>query len=65
MGVRMLNKYLKEFCPCAIKKIPISNLGNKKIAIDVSIFMYQFIGNNSLIESMFNMIMLFRNNHIV
>jgi flap endonuclease-1 len=65
MGVKMLNKYLKEFTPRGIKQIPLSNLRNKKIAIDVSIFIYQFLGNQTLIESMYKMIKLFRDNHII
>lgn len=65
MGVRMLNRYLKEYCPGAIKEIPLSNLKNKRIAIDVSIFLYQFRGEDALLEMMTKMINLFRDNYIV
>ena len=38
MGVRMLNKYLKEYSSDAIKEITLNDLRNRKIAIDISIF---------------------------
>lgn len=65
MGVRMLNRYIREYSPKSFTKIPLSNLRGKKIAIDISIFIYQFIGDDKLLENMYNMIMLFRNNYII
>ena len=37
MGVKMLNKYLKEYCKKGIKEIPLTNMRHKRIAIDMSI----------------------------
>jgi flap endonuclease-1 len=65
MGIRMLNKYLTEYSSNAMKKLTLSELSGKKIAIDVSIFLYQFKGENALIENMTEMIKQFRNNNIV
>ena len=65
MGVKMLNKYLKEHCKQGIKEIPLSNMRDKRIAIDMSIFLYQFKGDDALLENMFQMLELFRKNHIV
>ena len=65
MGVRMLNRYLREYSNDAMKQISISELSGKKLAIDISIFMYQYKGNNSLLENMTKMIMLFRDYHVV
>ena len=65
MGVRMLNRYLREFSSSAMKQITMNELRGKKIAIDVSIFMYQFKGNEKLLESMYNMIMLFRDYNVI
>ena len=60
MGVRMLNRYLREFSAGALKKMTMNDLNGRKIAIDISIFLYQFKGNGDLLESMYKMIMLFR-----
>lgn len=65
MGVRMLNKYLREYSGDAIQDITLHELQNKRIAIDSSIFLYQFKGENSLLESFYKMIMLFRDYHII
>jgi flap endonuclease-1 len=65
MGVRMLNRYLREYSNDAMKQISISELSGKKLAIDISIFMYQYKGDNSLLENMTKMIMLFRDYHVV
>lgn len=65
MGVRMLNRYLREYSNDAMKQISISELSGKKLAIDISIFMYQYKGNNSLLENMTKMIMLFRDYQVV
>ena len=64
MGVRMLNKYLCEHCCDAMKQITVGQLRGKKIAIDTSIFLYQFKGNNMLLENMIKMIEQFRAHHI-
>lgn len=64
MGIRMLNKYLKEYSSNAMEEVTISELSGKKIAIDVSIFMYQFKGENTLTENMTKMIKHFTNNNI-
>ncbi len=65
MGVRMLNRYLREFSASALKKITVNDITGKKIAIDISIFLYQFKGNDKLLENMFKMIMLFRRYNII
>lgn len=65
MGVRMLNKYLREYASEGIKEVTLNHLKNKKIAIDISIFLYQFKGSNALLENFYKMIILFRQYHIV
>ena len=61
MGIKFLNKFLKEnVSKNAIKCIPISDLYGKKIVIDISIYMFKFVGEESLIESMYIMLALFR-----
>ena len=65
MGVRMLNRYLREYSSNAMREIRLNELSDKKIAIDISIFMYQFKGNGKLLESMYKMIMLFRRYRVI
>lgn len=65
MGIRHLNKYLKEHASSAIKQIQLSDLSGKKIAIDISIYMYKFATDNCLIENMYLMLSIFRANNIV
>lgn len=60
----MLNRYLREFSSAALKKMTMNDLNGRKIAIDISIFLYQFKGNGDLLESMYKMIMLFRDYHV-
>ena len=40
MGIKNLNRYLKDNCNEAIKQISLSDLNGKKIAIDISIYLY-------------------------
>lgn len=60
MGIRMLNKYLLEYSVNAMKQRTLSELKGKKVAIDVSIFLYQFKGKGGLIENMCKMITQFQ-----
>lgn len=61
MGIKYLNKFLREnVSKNAIKCIPISELSGKKIAVDISIYMFKFVGESSLVESMYIMLSLFR-----
>jgi len=64
MGVRMLNRYLREYSPDAIKEITLNELKGRKIAIDISIFLYKFKGDNMLFENMYKMIQLFRTYYV-
>ena len=42
MGVKLLNRFLKQKCGDAINELHIDQLTGKKIAIDISIFLYKF-----------------------
>jgi len=63
MGIRYLNKYMREKCD-SIKQVHLSNLRNKSIAVDVSIYMYKFLADNALLENMYLMISIFRKYNI-
>jgi len=67
MGIRHLNKYLKTNCnsPETIKRINARELSGKKIAVDISIYLYKFYAENTLIESMYLMLSIFRHYNII
>ena len=65
MGIRYLNKYLRNNCQEAIKCISLSELAYKKIAIDTSIYIYRYASENTLIESFYLMMGLFRKCYII
>ena len=54
MGIKNLNKLLYEkCCKNSISKIHFSELSGKTIVIDTSIYLYQFLGEGSLMENMY------------
>jgi flap endonuclease-1 len=65
MGIRALNKFLQAKCKSSIKSIPLSDLSGKKIAVDISIYLYKYISENALLENLYLMISLFRANNII
>ncbi len=42
MGIKGLNKFLETYAPGSVKEISTTTLTNKVVAIDASIFIYQF-----------------------
>ena len=65
MGIRALNKFLQAKCKSSIKSIPLTELSGKKIAVDISIYIYKYISENALLENMYLMISLFREHNII
>jgi 5'-3' exonuclease len=67
MGIRYLNKYFREECKNtdAIKIIYMKQLSGKKIAVDISIYMYKFASENKLIENIYLMLSIFRHYNII
>jgi flap endonuclease-1 len=67
MGIRYLNKYFREECKNsdAIKIISISQLSGKKIAVDISIYLYKFVTEDTLIENIYLMLAIFRYYNII
>ena len=65
MGIRALNKFLQAKCKSSIKSIPLSELSGKKIAVDISIYLYKYISENALLENLYLMISIFRSNNII
>ena len=67
MGIRYLNKYFREECKNtdAIKIIYMKQLSGKKIAVDISIYLYKFASDNKLIENIYLMLSIFRHYNII
>ena len=65
MGIKHLNKFLRTECGESIKAITIAELSGKKIAVDISIYMYKYESNEALIENMYLMLATFRKYKII
>ena len=65
MGIRYLNRFLKDNASPSIKLCSLSQLSGKKIAVDISIYMYRFASDNTLIENMYLMLSVFRYYNII
>jgi len=65
MGIKHLNRYLQQECSKGINKISLNDLRGKKIAIDTSIYLYRFMGENALLENFYLMISIFREYNII
>ena len=57
MGIQYLNKYLTTNCCNGIRRITLEDLRNKKIAIDISIYMYDYKSRGDLIEFIYKMVL--------
>jgi flap endonuclease-1 len=65
MGIKNLTSFLLEHCPNAIKQTQLFELRGKKVAIDVSIWLYRFkYKGNKLIPKFFEQINRLRMNDI-
>jgi len=65
MGIRYLNRYLRENCHESIRFIKLSEISYKKIVVDISIYLYKFEAENTLLENMFVMLSIFRYYNII
>jgi len=66
MGIKGLNKFLRNTCSKNIYQVALWELQGKTIAIDTSIYLYKFNGEESeLIDGFYHMISLFKYNEII
>ena len=65
MGIRYLNRFLKDNASNSIKLCKLTELSGKKIAVDISIYMYRFACDNTLIENIYLMLSVFRHYNII
>jgi hypothetical protein len=60
MGIKDLNRFLKDHASGAIQLTNMSDLYGKTISVDISIYMYRFASDNLLIENMYLMLSIFK-----
>jgi len=66
MGIKDLNQFIRMNCSEeAVKKFKLFELSGKKIAVDISIYLYKYVSDNNLIENMFTLLGCFRENNII
>ena len=65
MGIKHLNQFVRRECPGAIKPISFADLAGKVVVVDASIYIYQFLANQALLENMYTLITLFQMHGIV
>jgi flap endonuclease-1 len=65
MGIRNLNRYLRDNCPESIRCINLADLACKRIAVDISIYLYKYEADNALLENMYVMLSIFRHYNII
>ena len=65
MGIKNLNRLLRESCPESIRCINMSELSGKRIAVDISIYLYKYEAENALLENMYVMLSIFRYYNII
>lgn len=65
MGIKYLNSFLRNQCKNDIKIISIADLSGKNIAVDISIYLYKYVGDGCLIESMYLLLSIFRHYNVI
>ena len=65
MGIRYLNRFLKDNASPSIKLCKLADISGKKIAVDISIYMYRYASENNLIENIYLMLSIFRHYNII
>jgi len=65
MGIKHLNKFMKENAKDSIKFISLAEISGKKIAVDISIYMYRYAADGNLVENIYLMLSIFRYYNII
>jgi len=66
MGIQYLNRFIIDNTnKSSIRKLHLHELRHKTIVIDTSIYLYKFVAENTLIESLYLLISIFRKYSIV
>ena len=65
MGIKNLNRFFIENCSKqATKRVDIREFSGKTIVVDTSIYIYKFIAQNALIENMYLLISILKQNNV-
>jgi len=64
MGIRGMNRFMRTFCSEAIRTVRFNELYGKKISVDMSVYMYRFKKEKTLVADMFTLMYLFKENNI-
>lgn len=64
MGIRGMNRFMRTFCSEAIRTVRFNELRGKKISVDMSVYMYRFKKEKTLVADMFTLMYLFKENNI-
>jgi flap endonuclease-1 len=65
MGIKNLNRFLRDNAKNSINFESMSKLTNKKIAVDISIYMYKYALENNLIENIYLMLSIFKHYNVI
>ena len=65
MGIRHLNSYLKTSCANSIRLVNMADLAGKKIAVDISIYLYKYEAEDCLLENIYLMLSIFRYYNVI
>jgi flap endonuclease-1 len=60
MGIRNLNRFLNDHAANSIKLCNLGELSGKTIAVDISIYLYKFSLDDTLIENIYLMLAIFK-----
>lgn len=60
MGIKLLNRYIKNNCKNSISILKMQELEGKYIAIDTSIYLYRFLQEDVLLENFYLLLSLFK-----
>ena len=64
MGIKNLNQLIRRECSDAITTVGLNELHGKTVVVDASIFMYRFVADNALMESMYSLMSFFKMHNI-
>jgi hypothetical protein len=65
MGIKNLHKFIRSECKNSIRPISLYELSGKKIAIDISIYIFKYAADDCLLENIYLMLTLFTHYNIV
>jgi 5'-3' exonuclease len=60
MGIKYLNRFFRNTIPSSMNFTSIAELSGKKIAVDISIYLYKYASDGNLIENIYLMLSIFR-----